>query len=263
MFFHNINPVLVEFGPLEVRYYGLIYALSFLLGFFLIYHLAKKKHINLSSDEVSDLVFYNIITIILGARLVYVAFYNPSFYLANPLEAFAVWHGGLSFHGGMLGLVLGTWFFCKKKKKSFYEVMDIIVIPGALALALGRIGNFLNGELFGRVTNVPWCVDYSQSTYVRNPPSGCRHPSQLYESFYSFAMFLILWIVKDSKLPPGVLSWGFVFLYGVFRTLAEFFRQPDAQLGFVLGSLSMGQLLSIPMIIVAGWMLMSIYNQKV
>lgn len=247
---------------MEIRYYGLIYALGFLLGFFLIYHLAKKQHIPLSSDEVSDLVFYNIITIILGARLAYVIFYNPLFYFSNPLQVFAVWQGGLSFHGGMLGLLLGTWFFCKRKQKSFWEMMDIIVIPGALALALGRIGNFINGELYGRVTTVPWCVDYSQSSYVRNPPSGCRHPSQLYESFYSFAIFAILWFLKDAKLPKGMLSWSFVLLYGVFRTVAEFFRQPDQQLGFLVGPLSMGQLLSIPMIIVAGWMLVKLHQQR-
>ena len=177
MLFHNINPVLLELGPLQIRYYGLFYALGFVIAYFLIYYLAKRKQLPLSKDDVADLLFYEIIGIVLGARLAYVIVYNFAFYIRNPFEIFAVWHGGLSFHGGLAGGILALFMFCRKKRIHFYDLADIIVLPVALGLALGRIGNFINGELYGRITDAPWCIDYSKNQYIADIPEGCRHPS--------------------------------------------------------------------------------------
>ena len=255
MFIHNINPVLVELGPLQVRYYGLFYALGFVIAYFLIYHLAKRKSLNIIKDDVADLILYLVIGVVAGARIAYVLFYNLPFYLRNPFEIIAVWHGGLSFHGGLIGAVIVTFFFCRKKKIEFYDIADIVVIPVAFALALGRIGNFINAELYGRITDVSWCVDYSKNQYVSDAPLGCRHPSQIYESIKNFFIFAVLWFIKDKKLPKGFMFWTFVALYGLLRTIMEFFRQPDEQLGFVFNYFTAGQLLSFPLFLIGLFML--------
>ena len=240
MFTHNINPVLASLGPFEIRYYGIFFVLSFIIAYFLLNYLAKRKKINLTKDDVSDLLVRTIIGIILGARLAYVFVYNPTFYLQNPYEIIAIWHGGLSFHGGLIGAAIAGYYFCKKKKINFYTLADIAVIPLALGLALGRLGNFTNGELYGRVTNLPWAVKFQDA-------EGFRHPSQLYESLKNLMIFSVLWLIKDKSLPKGFMFWLFVSMYSALRFTVEFFREPDAQLGFVLGFLSMGQLLSIIM----------------
>lgn len=260
MFFHNINPVLLELGPLQIRYYGLFYALGFVIAYFLISYLAKRKELNITKDDVADLLLYEIIGIVLGARLIYVFVYNPLFYLQNPLEIFAVWRGGLSFHGGLIGAIIAGYSFCKKKKINFYDLADIAVIPVALALALGRLGNFINAELYGRITNVGWCIDYSKNQFVE-VPSGCRHPSQIYASIKNFTIFAVLWFIKDKKLPKGFMFWSFVALYGLFRAIVEFFRQPDEQIGFVLDYFTMGQVLSFPLFLIGLYMLYKL-NKK-
>ena len=247
---HLLDPVLLSIGPLQIRYYGVLYALGFIIGYFVLIKLAQQKRLQLSKDEIGDLIFYLMVGVIAGARIFYTVLYNPHYYLSHPLEIFMLWHGGLSFHGGLLGAIAAMWLFAKKKKLHFYDVSDMVAVPSALALALGRIGNFINGELYGRVTNVPWCIDYSQNTHLVDKPTGCRHPSQLYESAYSFVMCAILYILNSKNVPKGTITWTFVALYGFFRTIAEFFRQPDSQIGFMFGSLTMGQLLSIPMLIV-------------
>ncbi len=251
---HLLDPVLVSLGPLRIRWYGVLFALGFIIGYYILIQLAAQKKLKLSKDDIGDLVFYLILGIVLGARVFYILFYNLGYYLSNPLELIALWHGGLSFHGGFVGAIGAIWFFSRKKRLHFYEISDMVVVPAALALALGRIGNFINGELFGRVANVPWCVDYSQNQNLVEKPIGCRHPSQLYESAYSFLMFAILYILNRKNLPRGTLTWGFVAMYGFFRTFAELFRQPDAQLGFFFGSITMGQLLSVPMLILGSYM---------
>lgn len=247
MFYHNINPVLLELGPFQIRYYGLFYALGFVIAYFLIYYLAKRKQLNITKDDVADFIIYEIIGIVLGARLVYVFVYNPLFYLQNIVEIIAVWHGGLSFHGGLLGAVVAGYLYCKKKKIEFYDLADIAVLPVALALALGRIGNFMNAELYGRIANVPWCIDHSKNQFVQNLPTGCRHPSQIYASIKHLTIFVVLWFIKDKKLPKGFMFWSFVALYGLLRTFVEFFRAPDEQIGFIFNYFTMGQLLSFPM----------------
>ena len=255
MFYHNINPVLFGIGPFQVRYYGLFYALGFVTGYFLIAYLAKRKALPLTNDDVADFLLYEVIGIVLGARLAYVFVYNFAFYLKNPFEIVAVWHGGLSFHGGLIGGVIALFMYCKRKKIEFYDIADIAVIPLALGLALGRIGNFINGELYGRLTSVSWCIDYSKNQYIADVPEGCRHPSQIYASIKNITIFTILWFIKDKKLPKGFMFWSFVTLYGLFRTIVEFFRQPDEQIGFIFSYLSMGQLLSIPMFLIGLYML--------
>jgi len=240
MFTHTINPVLASIGPFQIRYYGIFFVSGFIIAYFLLSYLAKRKKISLAKDDISDFLVYVIIGTILGARLVYVLVYNFPFYLQKPYEIIAIWHGGLSFHGGLIGAAIAGYYFCKKKKISFYTLADIAVIPLALGLALGRLGNFTNGELYGRITNLPWAVKFQDA-------EGFRHPSQLYESLKNLIIFSALWLIKDKSLPKGFMFWLFVAMYSALRFTVEFFRQPDPQLGFIIGVLSMGQLLSIIM----------------
>lgn len=247
MITHNLNPVLLSIGPFEVRYYGLFFVLGFIFAYFILNHLSKTRSIDLSKDDIIDYLIYVIIGTIIGARLFYVLIYNLPFYLENPADIFAVWKGGLSFHGGFIGAIASLFFYCKKKKVKFYTMLDISVIPLALGLSLGRIGNFINGELPGRVSNVPWAVKFPDY-------DGFRHPSQIYASIKDLVIFFVLWAVKDRKLPPGLLFWSFVVMYSIFRFTVEFFRAPDPQLGFVLGFLSIGQILSIIMFSIGAFM---------
>ena len=262
MFFHNINPILLEIGPLQIRYYGLIWAIGFVIAYFLIYYLAKRRQLSITKDDVADFLIYEIIGIVLGARLVYVIVYNPIFYIQNPFEIIALWHGGLSFHGGLLGAIVASYLFCKRKKIEFYDLADIAVIPVALALALGRLGNFMNAELYGRIANVPWCIDYSKNQFAENLPSGCRHPSQIYASIKNLTIFAVLWFIKDKKLPKGFMFWSFIALYGLFRTFIEFFRAPDEQIGFIFKYFTMGQLLSFPLFLFGLFMLYRLKNKN-
>ncbi len=236
MFYHNIDPVLLKIGAFEIRYYGLIFVLSFIIGYFFLVYLAKERKLSLTKEDVSDLLLYLIIGIVFGARLFYILFYNFGYYLENPFEMLALWRGGLSFHGGLVGGTVAALLFCRKKKIHFYEVLDIIVVPAALGLAFGRIANFLNGELYGRVTNVPWAVDFGDGR--------ARHPSQIYESLKNFFIFGVLWFLRNKKLPRGFLFWSFVTMYSFLRFFIEFVREPDPQLGFLIFNLTMGQILS-------------------
>jgi len=156
MFYHNINPILLELGPFQVRWYGLMYLLSFVIAYIMI-----KKYSDLSKEQVTDLLFYQAVFMIVFARAFEVVYYQPSYFFSNPSQILAVWKGGLSFHGGLFGFAVGTTIFAKKEKKSILKLADLIAVPAALGLMLGRIGNFINGELVGRVTNVPWCVNFS------------------------------------------------------------------------------------------------------
>ncbi|MFH1641975.1 MAG: prolipoprotein diacylglyceryl transferase [Nanoarchaeota archaeon] len=226
MFIHKINPVLFKIGYFEIRYYGIIFALGFVLGYFIINHLVSKKEINLTKEDVSDLLFYVIISAVIGARTLFVL-YNIKYFIENPLEIIAVWHGGLIFLGGFIGAVTSGIIFCKKKKIAFYQIADIVVIPLALGLALGRIANFLNGEIVGRVSSVPWAVKFPGY-------EGFRHPSQLYESLKNFFIFGCLWFLKNKKLKDGILFWSFLVLYSFLRFFIAFFKEVD-QYGTFLG----------------------------
>jgi len=235
----HLDPILIDLGLIRVSWYGLMYVLGFLFSYLLVRYQLKRKDFGISKAEVDDLYFYLILGLIVGARLGYVFFYSLKMYLENPLEIPAFWHGGMSFHGGLIGVLTVGILFCWKNKKSFWKIADLIIVTAPIGLGLGRIGNFINGELYGRVTQVPWGMIFPQGGPLP------RHPSQLYESaLEGGVLFLILWFVKDKKLPGGSLLAFFLFLYGVFRFFVEFVREPDPQLGFILGPFTMGQILS-------------------
>jgi len=251
----DIDPILVELGPIRVGWYGLMYVFGFLASYLLVRYQMKKKDFGISKPEVENLYFYLILGLIIGARMGYVLFYDLTVYLRDPLEAFAIWHGGMSFHGGLIGVVLVGIFFSWKNKKSFWKIADLIIATAPIGLGLGRIGNFINGELYGRVTQVPWGMIFAKGGPLP------RHPSQLYESaLEGGVLFLILWLMKDKKLPTGGLLALFLSLYGVFRFFVEFFREPDAHLGFILGPFTMGQVLTAFMI--AGGVSLMFYLKK-
>jgi phosphatidylglycerol:prolipoprotein diacylglycerol transferase len=252
----NINPILVELGPIRVTWYGLMYVFGFFASYLLVRYQMKRKDFGVSKLEVENLYFYLILGLIIGARLGYVLFYDIKMYLKDPLEIFAIWHGGMSFHGGLIGVLIVGIFFSWKNKKSFLKIADLFIVTAPIGLGLGRIGNFINGELYGRVTQVPWAMIFPTDKDLIP-----RHPSQLYESaLEGGVLFLILWFLKDKKLPTGGLLAIFLSLYGVFRFVVEFFREPDAHLGFVLGPFTMGQVLTAFMI--AGGIIFFFYLRR-
>jgi phosphatidylglycerol:prolipoprotein diacylglycerol transferase len=258
MQYPHINPVLFRLGPLELRWYGLMYVISFIVAYFLLRSNAKRKNLPLTMDDIADLIFCLALGVILGGRIGYILFYNLSYYLENPLKVFAIWEGGMSFHGGLIGTVLSAIYFARKKKVTFFQLADLCVPVAPIGLFLGRLGNFINGELYGRVTHVPWGMVFPGGGNVP------RHPSELYEAFLEGpVLFTILWLVQRKKnLPVGVVFWCFVMFYGAFRFLVEFTREPDPQLGFVLGSFSMGQLLSLPMFLFGLCMIIVLYKRQ-
>ena len=250
MQFPHIDPVFLRIGPLQFRWYGLMYIIGFAAAYFIARSDVKRKRLPLTMDDISDLIFFLAVGLIIGARLGYAFFYNFSFYFANPLKILAVWEGGMSFHGGFIGTVIAAWWFGKKKKIGFFQVADLITPAAPIGLGLGRVGNFINGELYGRVTDVPWGIVF--------PSAGPmpRHPSQLYEAILEGpVLFFFLWLARRSKAPAGIVLWTFTAMYGLFRTFVEFFREPDQQVGYILGFLTEGQMLSIPLILLGAAMI--------
>jgi len=224
-----------------------MYVLGFAASYFLILKQPKAQRLGLKGAVLQDLFFYAAIGLIVGARLGYILFYQLfsfSDYLQHPLEIIAIWHGGMSFHGGLIGALLAGILFCRRRRLPYWDVADTVTVTAPIALCLGRIGNFINGELFGRATEVPWAMVF---------PSGGpipRHPSQLYEAaLEGLLLFIILWKLKDRECRPGTLVSVFLVGYGVIRFILEFFRQPDPQIGLFLNFLSMGQVLCLAMII--------------
>jgi phosphatidylglycerol:prolipoprotein diacylglycerol transferase len=244
MTFPQIDPVLIHIGPLAIRWYGLMYLFGFLAAYGLIRYLARLRELRLDKDAAADLLFYCAVGVVAGGRFGYVLFYNPAWYLDHPLEAFAIWQGGMSFHGGLLGVVAATLLFCRRRQLPVLLTGDILVAAATVGLGLGRLGNFINGELWGRPTDLPWGMVF--------PGAGPlpRHPSQLYEAFLEGVLLLVILIWLNHRRPaPGVPFFCFFLGYGLCRFLVEFVRQPDAHLGFLWGGATMGQLLSIPMIV--------------
>jgi len=237
--FPNIDPVITKIGPLSVRWYGVMYFIGFAASYLLVKYQIKKKRIAVITKNIDSLYSFLIFGLLIGSRLGYVMFYNLSDYLKNPFEIFAVWHGGMSFHGGLIGSALAGVIFCRKYKIDFRQLSDLVIVTAPIGLGLGRLGNFINGELYGRVTDVPWSMIF---------PSGGplpRHPSQLYEFLLEgVTLFTILWLLKNRDLKKGTITSLFLILYGMFRFFVEFFREPDPQLGFILGPFTMGQALS-------------------
>lgn len=238
----NIDPVFLSIGPLQLRWYGLMYVLSFVATYFIIGSEVKRKQLSLTKDDLADLVFYGAMGVVLGGRLGYIIFYNLPYYIANPLKLLAVWEGGMSFHGGLLGVITAFIIFSRRKQISFFTLIDMAAQCAPVGLLFGRLGNFINGELYGRETDVPWGIIF--------PGGGTtpRHPSQLYEAFLEgILLFFIVRYVSRHFNRTGAAGWCFVAGYGLFRFIVEFVRQPDANLGLFAGLFSMGQLLSLPM----------------
>ncbi len=253
----SINPVFFEIGPLQLRWYGLMYSISFLILIFVLRRERRQGFLPLPEVAVERLFLGLIGGVLIGARVFYVIFYAPELILDGPLEWIAIWHGGLSFHGGLSGVLAVSYYFAKRHKISWFSILDTLALVAPLGIGLGRIGNFINGELWGRVTDVPWAM-----VFETGGPEP-RHPSQLYESaLEGWLLAAALWSVRYwlgrrsadtngavASRRTGLVSSLFLLGYGFARFICEFFRQPDAQLGFILGPFTMGQLLTVGVIL--------------
>jgi len=245
-------------GPLAVRWYGLMYLTGFILFVVLGRWRARQNMLTgWHPRDVDDMLFYGVFGVILGGRLGYVLFYKPAYYFAHPLEIFQLWQGGMSFHGGFLGVLIAMVFFARKRHKRWLDVMDFVAPMCPLGLAAGRMGNFINAELVGRVTDVPWAMVFPN---VDNLP---RHPSQLYEfGLEGIVLFIVLWTYALRPRPMGAVSGLFLLGYGIARFTVEFTREPDSFLGLLAGGLSMGQWLSLPMILIGAAMMLWAYARS-
>lgn len=255
----DFNPIALKLGPLKIHWYGLMYLVGFLGGWWLGRLRTRKPWSPINEEQMGDLLFYCAIGVILGGRLGYVLFYNFDYFLAHPLWLFEVWTGGMSFHGGLIGVMLAMWLFSRKVGATFFQLADFVAPLVPIGLAAGRMGNFINGELWGRPTDLPWGM-----VFPRAPDNLPRHPSQLYEfGLEGIVLFTVLWLYTRKERPRMAPSGLFLLLYGTFRFLVEFVRQPDRQLGFIAFHwLTMGQLLSMPMIIAGIALLIWAYRRQ-
>ena len=255
--FPDIDPVAVQIGPLAIRWYSLAYIAGILLGWRYMRHLSRRWESPVSAEHLGDFILWAIFGIILGGRLGYVLFYNLDHYLAEPLQILVIWRGGMSFHGGLLGVIGVTWLFARRRSIPILALSDLIACAAPIGLLLGRIANFVNGELYGRVTDVPWAM-----VFPAGGPAP-RHPSQIYEALLEgLALFTVLAIL--AQLPrvyrsPGLLTGVFFAGYGLARFIVEFVREPDPQLGFILAFLTMGQVLSVPLVLFGGYLVLRIF----
>lgn len=256
----QFDPVAFSVGPLSVRWYGLMYLVAF-VQFILLGRYRIRNHPGfLSVEQLDDLLFYGMLGVILGGRLGQVLFYEPAYFLAHPLEIFAVWKGGMSFHGGFLGVLVAMGLWSHKHRLNWWDVTDFIAPLVPLGLAAGRIGNFINGELWGRVSDasLPWAMVFPQSGDMQP-----RHPSQLYHvGLEGLLLFAILWLFTSQAKPRGAASGVFLIGYGAFRFMTEFFREPDAGIFGQSYTISMGQWLSLPMILIGIGLLVFAYRKK-
>lgn len=251
----RIDPVFLQLGPIQIRYYGLMYLLSFLVFYALIRYRVKRQEKDFTKEHVDDYLTWAIVGVLVGARLGYALFYNFNYYIAHPIEIFWPVHtsggetyfglSGMSYHGGLVGAFLSTIWFCFRRKIKVMEFVDFIIPAVPLGYMFGRIGNFLNGELFGRVTQLSWEMYFTSASSYE-----LRHPSQLYEAFFEgLVLFLILWPLRKKPMASGSMFYLYLIGYGLVRFLIEFVREPDAHIGFVLATLSMGQVLCLVMIL--------------
>ena len=264
MYIHNLDPVLFDFGLISIRWYSLSYILGILIGWWygkkIISKVINKNENNLSISEFDDLITYIVLSIILGGRLGYVLFYNYNYYLENPFEILMIWKGGMSFHGALIGIILGCYIFSIKRSVKTFVILDVIACVSPIGIFLGRLANFINGELYGKVTTLPFGIIFPKVDNLT------RHPSQLYEAFLEgFLLFIILnFILFSRDYIKGLSSSLFLILYGVFRIISEIFREPDTQVGYIIGQLTIGSILSSLMVLAGATMLTKIKwaNQK-
>lgn len=252
--FPTIDPVLIEIGPLAIRWYALAYIVGLFGGVWYIKRLVIQPPGLMSPSQVDDFLIWALLGTVLGGRLGYVLFYKPLYYLTNPLEIFMTWEGGMSFHGGLIGVIAAIILFARRADIDKWYLADNVGCAVPIGLCLGRLANFINGELFGRTApDLLWAIPF--------PAGGPlpRHPSQLYEAFLEgillFLIMYLLWRNKRFRSKPGVLTGCFCVGYGLARSIAEFFREPDQHLGFIAGAVTMGQILSVPMIIFGLWVI--------
>lgn len=263
--FPNISPEIASFSLLgmqfHIRWYGLFYVLSFVLAYFLYKHMLKLKGIRLPREQYESAIFYVMLGVIIGGRMGYVLFYNFLYYLVHPLEVFAVWEGGMSFHGGALGVIIAGILFSRKYKYPFMDLADAAIPLVAAGLALGRLGNFINAELWGKVSTVPWAMVFPEAGELP------RHPTQLYEMFTEGILLgIVSYIMLRKSARKGMVFWTFIGGYGIVRFLIEFVRVPDdisfyTDFGFIFGFMSIGQFLSLLMIIAATIGILRIYRR--
>ena len=249
MYTHNLDPILFDFGILVIRWYSLAYVFGILIGWWLGKRIISKKfqnhNYNFDVKEFDNLITYIIISMLIGGRVGYALFYNLEYYLLNPFDIIKIWEGGMSFHGALVGIILGTYWFSTKKNISTFLLLDIIAFVAPIGIFFGRIANFINGELVGKTTNVFWGVIFP------NIDSNMRHPSQLYEAFLEgIILFAIMnLILFKDKYKIGTCSYVFLIFYGIFRIFSEFYREPDVQVGYLFDLISMGTMLSILMVL--------------
>ena len=253
MVFPTIDPVLIKVGAFELRWYALAYIVGILIGWRYARALANTLPGGPSSIDIDDFIPWATLGIVIGGRIGYVLFYKFDYYLASPLEILFVWRGGMSFHGGMLGVVFSIVAFTKRRRISLLKLSDCVSCAAPIGLFFGRIANFINSELYGRVTNVPWAI-----IFPTDPSQLPRHPSQLYQAtLEGLALFSILWILGSTtsvRRKIGSLTGVFLIFYGVLRIVGELFRSPDEHIGFLVGELTMGQILSVPMVVAGIWL---------
>lgn len=251
----SIDPIAIHIGSVAIRWYSLAYVGGILLGWWIIAreHAARPLH-NLSKKALDDTIVWAVIGIILGGRLGYVFFYKPDYYLSNLSQILHVWEGGMSFHGGLVGFILAFYLFARRHRLSFLSLMDLMACVAPIGIGLGRLANFINGELWGRITDAPWGMVFPHAGDLP------RHPSQLYEAALEGAVLfaVMMWLLKRTRLrdAPGKLSGAFMLGYGLARMVCEHFREPDAFLGFIAASITMGQLLSLPMLAMGMYLLL-------
>ena len=246
----NISPVFFEVGPLQFRWYGLMYLIGLTAAYFLIRRKVSQKGLPISKDQIYDMIVWAALGVFIGGRIGYTLLYNFSYYIQHPVKFFAVWEGGMSFHGGLLGTIVSLIWFSRRQGIPIYTIADLAAAVTPIGLGFGRLGNFINGELYGRATDVGWCIVFPAGGPV------CRHPSQLYEAgLEGLLLFTVLWLIGRKPTPPGTIFWSFLTGYGLCRIVVELFREPDAHIGFIFGSISMGQMLSLPMIVIGVFML--------
>ncbi len=253
----DIDPVALSIGPVKIHWYGIMYLVGFAAAWWLGRLRARRADAPMNAEQVGDLIFYGALGAVLGGRLGYILFYNFSAFLDDPLSLIRVWEGGMSFHGGLIGVIVAMVLFARKLGVSFWQVADFTAPLTPIGFGAGRIANFINGELWGNVTNVPWAMVFPHAGPLP------RHPSQLYQAFLEgVVLFAILWIFSRKPRPAGSVAGLFLLCYGTFRIIAEFFRHPDAHIGYIaFGWVTQGQLLSLPMVVAGAGLMVWAYRK--